>query len=182
MSHTTPPIHPLLGRPAAPPYPASRQAAGLSHAESGLTVAALPPTGKITAKRQNFLWLKAHLACLEAELEMEPEVVLSYWFHLRYLWLWAGTTPLPQVVSLQPTLPVFLDAPSIDISQEPEPLTPASRRRMIQAARCFFVWAKIARRTQFQTMPFAWIETLQPAGQAGSLPKRVRPISKTALR
>lgn len=182
MSHTTPPIHPLLGRPAAPPCPTSQPAAGLSHAKSGITVAALPPTGKITAKRQNFLWLKAHLTCLATELEMEPEVVLSYWFHLRYLWLWAGTTPLTQVVSLQPTLPAFLDDPAIDVSLEPEPLTQASSRRVIQAARYFFAWAKIARRTQFQAVPFAWIETLQPAGQAGSLPRRVRQVLKTAVR
>ncbi len=141
----------LLHPPATPLSPASRPAA-----EPGETA---------VARHQNFLWLKAHLTGLEAGLEMEPEVVLSYWFHLRYLWLWAGATPLSQAPSLQPPLPAFLSAPGIDVSLEPEPLTPAARRRVIQAARHFFVWAKIARPAQFQAVPLAWIETLQPAGR-----------------
>ncbi len=135
-----------------------------------------------TARHQNFLWLKAHLTGLEASLEMEPEVVLSYWFHLRYLWLWAGATPLSQAPSHQPTLPAFLAAPTVDVSLEPEPLTQAARRRVIQAARHFFVWAMIARPAHFQALSFAWIETLQPAGRLHPASRPGPRQSKTGLK
>jgi hypothetical protein len=95
-------------------------------------------------------------------LQLHPDSVLRYWFYLRHILLWADETLLCEVADLRPALPAYLSEPPEEAEVEPQPLTPASIRKVIQCARRFFVWAKITFPREFRALPTAWVETLQP--------------------
>lgn len=114
-------------------------------------------------------------------LQLHPDSVLLYWCYLRHILLWADTMPLPEAAKIRPALPVYLSARLVSgtylspqtkraaggewgspgVHVEPQPLTPASVRKVIQCARRFYVWAKITFPGEFRDVPIAWIETLR---------------------
>ena len=110
--------------------------------------------------------IKSHLKYLREVEQLSPASVQRTWFWLRHLLLWADETPLSRVVSIRPAFPAYCT--SLPGLHGKKVLAAVSQKKMIAAAKRFFLWAKSMGYQGFAQIPATWIETLRPARNAVS--------------
>lgn len=110
--------------------------------------------------------IKSHLKYLEEVEQLGPSSLGRYWFYLRHLILWAGDTPLSKSPSIRPIFPMYVAA--LSGKKEPEALAATSQKKLIGAAKRFFLWAKMIGYKDFSQLSLAWIETLRPSRSLSS--------------
>jgi len=64
--------------------------------------------GTDLVERQNYLKVRKHLAYLSEVLQVAPESLQSYRFHLRHLLLWADSRNLNGAIDFRPSFPAYL--------------------------------------------------------------------------
>lgn len=111
--------------------------------------------------RDNYMLIKSHLKYLEEVEQLSPASLRRYWFQLRHMLVWADETPLKRSPEIRPTFPVYVAAL---YGRRGEPsLAAVSQKKIIAAARRFYLWAKSIGHVGYTQIPAAWIETLRPA-------------------
>jgi site-specific recombinase XerD len=118
--------------------------------------------------RDNYLWVKEFLAYLEDVHGLKSKSFSRYWFHLRYLLLWADMHLLSDVITLKPVFQAFVR----ELSREDgQPLSDSTKGRILQTARRFYHWARMAYPKNFMKVPAEWIDAMQ-------MPKRAKSSSE----
>ena len=110
--------------------------------------------------QSNYDLAQQYLEYLDEVCQLEARCRKRQWLYLKYLLIWAGETSFDQVTELRPTFPAFLA--TVRLAGDGGTLAPARLKRIIQAAKRFFVWLKLAYLCEYQDVPLAWIEALQP--------------------
>lgn len=83
-----------------------------------------------------------------------------YRFYLRHLLLWAGETPFQQAAKLRPTFPSYVS--NLPGRQGETPLAPVTQKKIIEAGKRFFIWARQNHPREFGSLSVAWLESLRP--------------------
>ena len=109
--------------------------------------------------RKNYLLIKQHLTYLD-DVEQITEVSLErYRFYLKHLLRWADEALLTKPTSIRPAFPAYVS--SLPGRRAETNISITSQKKIIQAAKRFFDWAKKTFPRQFHTLPIAWIEALR---------------------
>ncbi len=111
-------------------------------------------------RRNNYILVQQHLKDLREIYQLSDSSVERYQFYLRHLLVWAEESPFHQVMSLRPTFPGFVS--SLKGRNDETSLASISQKKIIEAARRFFVWAKQNYPKEFTGITSAWIESLRP--------------------
>ncbi len=130
--------------------------------------------------RDNYLLVKSHLKYLGEVEQLSTSSLDRYWSYLRHLLLWAGETPLGKSLSVRPIFPTYVA--SLSGRKEPHALAATTQKKIIGAAKRFFLWAKMHGHKDFGQLTMAWIETLRssrsrpfcPAPRCGRTMSRAR--------
>lgn len=110
--------------------------------------------------RENYKVVKAHLQYLKEVEQLSTSSLQRNWFWLRHLLLWAGETLLSKASGIRPAFPAHVAA--ISGRQGETSLAVISQKKIISAARRFFLWAKSMGYRGYGQIPAAWIDTLRP--------------------
>ncbi len=110
-------------------------------------------------ERQNYLKIREHLKYLEEVLQLSPASIERYRFYLRHLLLWADSKDFCEVQSLRPTLPSYLS--SLPGKEGKGALAGASQKKILDASKRFFRWAKSTYPREMNALPITWIDTLR---------------------
>jgi integrase len=111
-------------------------------------------------QRNNYLLVRQHLKDLKDIYQLADSSVGRYEFYLRHLLEWAGETPLHKVMPLRPTFPCYVS--NLPGRNGDASLAATSQKKIIEAARRFFGWAKQNHPKEFAAMTTAWLESLRP--------------------
>lgn len=111
--------------------------------------------------RENYLLVKEHLKYLEEVEQLSSASLQRTWFWLRHLLLWAGETLLSRAIGIRPAFPAYISA--LTGKDGKAGLAPISQKKIIAAAKRFFLWAKSMRCRGYAQVSLTWIETLRPA-------------------
>ena len=110
-------------------------------------------------QRSNYLLVRRYLQDLEEIYQLSGSSLGRYRFYLRHLLLWAGETPFPHVAKLRPTFPSYVsNLPSRKVDAA---LAPVSQKKIIEAGKRFFTWAKQNHPKEFGHLTTAWLESLR---------------------
>lgn len=116
--------------------------------------------------RTNWRLMKAYLAYRAEVSQISEESVRLDETRLRHVLEWAGETLFKEALSIRPTLPDYLESARID--ERKESLSPAYKRKVINAAHQLGTWLSI-HQTGYKTSLFVWLDTLKsprkPASQ-----------------
>ena len=122
-------------------------------------MATLSIEGTGLVERQNYLKVRKHLAYLSEVLQVAPESLQSYRFHLRHLLLWANSRNLNEAIDFRPAFPAYLTSqPGKNGNGS---LAAASQKKILESAKRFFRWAKATYPREFNKLPLTWIDTLR---------------------
>jgi hypothetical protein len=91
-------------------------------------------------QRSNYLLVRRYIQDLEEIYQLSGSSLGRYRFYLRHLLLWAGETPFPQAAKLRPTFPSYVS--NLPGRQGEAPLAPVTQKKIIEAGKRFFIWAK----------------------------------------
>jgi hypothetical protein len=91
-------------------------------------------------QRNNYLLVRQHLKDLKDIYQLADSSVGRYEFYLRHLLEWAGETPLHKVMPLRPSFPAYIS--TLPGRSGETTLAVISQKKIIEAARRFFVWAR----------------------------------------
>jgi integrase len=83
-----------------------------------------------------------------------------YRFYLRHLLLWAGETQFQQATKLRPTFSSYIS--NLPGRHGEAPLAPVTQKKIIEAGKRFFIWAKQNHPREFGSLSSAWLESLRP--------------------
>jgi len=111
--------------------------------------------------RENYKVVKAHLKYLQEVEQLSASSQQRNWFWLRHLLLWAGETELSKAAGVRPVFPAYVTA--LSGRQGEAGLAVISQKKIIAAARRFFLWAKSMGYRGFAQIPTIWIDTLRPS-------------------
>lgn len=111
-------------------------------------------------QRSNYLLVKRYLQDLGEVYQLSSSSLGRYRFYLRHLLLWAGETPFQQAAKLRPTFPSYVS--NLPGRQGDTPLAPTTQKKIIEAGKRFFVWAKQNHPKEFGSLTTAWLESLRP--------------------
>ncbi len=111
-------------------------------------------------QRSNYLLVRQHLKDLKDIYQLADSSVGRYEFYLRHLLEWAAETPLHNMMPLRPTFPSYVS--SLPSRNGEASLAAISQKKIIEAARRFFVWAKQNHPKEFLGISTAWLESLRP--------------------
>ena len=118
---------------------------------------------RIVIERQNYLKIKEHLKYLEEVLQLTPASVERYRFYLRHLLLWSDEQNFRNAQTIRPTLPSHL---ALQPGKEGKgTLAGASQKKILNASKRFFRWAKSTYPREMNSLPAAWIDTLRLSRQ-----------------
>jgi len=109
--------------------------------------------------RKNYLLMKQHLTYLDEVQQMTRVSLEKYHFCLKHLIRWADEALLSKPTSIRPTFPAYVS--SLPGRRGEKNISIASQKKIIQAAKRFFFWAKTTFPRQFRTLPIPWIEALR---------------------
>jgi len=87
--------------------------------------------------------------------QLADSSVGRYDFYLRHLLEWAAETPLHNLMPLRPTFPSYVSN-LLGLNGEAS-LAATSQKKIIEAARRFFGWAKQNYPKEFTAMAAAWL-------------------------
>jgi integrase len=110
--------------------------------------------------RHNYQWIKAHLKYLEEIRQLSYSSVRRYWFYLRHLLLWADEALFSDAPAIRPVFGLYLA--NVESQGNGVPLAPETVRKVIDASKRFFVWAKMECPSQFKSVSKSWIDALVP--------------------
>lgn len=110
--------------------------------------------------RRNYQWVKAHLKYLEEVKQLSHASVRRYWFFLRHLLLWADEVVLNAAPTVRPVFATYLG--SVESHDNGVPLASETVRKIVNASKRFFIWAKMECPTQFKSVTKSWIDALVP--------------------
>ena len=111
-------------------------------------------------KRSNYLLVRRYLQDLEEVFQLSSSSLGRYRFYLRHLLLWAGETPFQQAAKLRPTFPGYVS--SLPGRQGEAPLAPVTQKKIIEAGKRFFTWARQNNPKEYGSLSVAWVESLRP--------------------
>ncbi len=111
-------------------------------------------------QRSNYLLVRRYLQDLEEIYQLSGSSLGRYRFYLRHLLLWAGETPFQQAAKLRPTFPGYVS--SLPGRQGDVSLAPVTQKKIIEAGKRFFIWAKQNHPKEFSSLSAAWLESLRP--------------------
>lgn len=111
-------------------------------------------------QRSNYLLVRRYLLDLEEVYQLSSSSLGRYRFYLRHLLLWAGETPFQQAVKLRPTFPSYVS--NLPGRQGDATLAPVTQKKIIEAGKRFFTWAKQNHPKEFGSLGTAWLESLRP--------------------
>jgi integrase len=86
--------------------------------------------------------------------------VRRYWFYLRHLLLWADEVLFSDAPAIRPVFATYLA--SVESQDNSIPLAPETVRKIVNASKRFFVWAKMECFSQFRSVSKSWIDALVP--------------------
>ena len=101
------------------------------------------------------LLVRRYLQDLEEIYQLSGSSLGRYRFYLRHLLLWAGETPFQQVAKLRPTFPGYVSNLPGRLGETP--LAPVSQKKIIEAGKRFFIWAKQNHPKEFGSLSTAWL-------------------------
>jgi integrase len=110
--------------------------------------------------RNNYLLVRQHLKDLKEIYQLADSSVGRYEFYLRHLLEWASETPLHKVMPLRPTFPGYVGI--LPGRNGEASLALISQKKIIEAARRFFGWARQNHPKEFAVLTPAWLESLRP--------------------
>lgn len=110
--------------------------------------------------RENYKLVKDHLQYLQEVGQLSSSSLQRNWFWLRHLLLWAGETLLSRAAIIRPAFPAYVSA--LSGRQGESNLAAISQKKIIAAAKRFFLWAKSMGYRDYTQLPSAWIDTLRP--------------------
>jgi integrase len=111
-------------------------------------------------QRSNYLLVRRYLQDLEEIYQLSGSSLGRYRFYLRHLLLWAGETPFQQAAKLRPTFPGYVS--HLPGRQGDTPLEPTTQKKIIEAGKRFFIWARQNHPKDFGSLSVAWLESLRP--------------------
>lgn len=115
--------------------------------------------------------MKDHLKYLGEVYQLSHNSLDRYWFYIRHLLLWAGETHLGQAAKIRPSLAAYIAGRQG--KRQGHPLAAETRKKIIETARRFFVWARSVHPSEFRDLPMEWIEVLRPPRVVGNLDEHV---------
>jgi len=111
-------------------------------------------------QRSNYLLVRRYLRDLEEIYQLSGSSLSRYRFYLRHLLLWAGETPFQQAAKLRPTFPSYVS--NLPGRQGETPLAPVTQKKIIEAGKRFFIWAKQNHPKEFGSLSATWLASLRP--------------------
>jgi hypothetical protein len=111
-------------------------------------------------QRSNYLLVRRYLQDLGEVYQLSSSSLGRYRFYLRHLLLWSGETPFSRAVKLRPTFPSYIS--NLPGRQEEAPLAPVTQKKIIEAGKRFFIWAKQNHPKEFGSLSITWLESLRP--------------------
>lgn len=111
-------------------------------------------------RRSNYLLVRRYLQDLGEVYQLSSSSLGRYRFYLRHLLLWAGETPFQQAAKLRPTFPSYVS--NLPGRQGDTPLAPVTQKKIIEAGKRFFIWAKQNHHKEFGSLCTVWLESLRP--------------------
>lgn len=111
-------------------------------------------------QRSNYLLVRRYLQDLGEIYQLSSSSLGRYRFYLRHLLLWAGETPFQQAAKLRPTFPSYVS--NLPGRQKEAPLASVTQKKIIEAGKRFFTWAKQNHPKEFGSLGTAWLESLRP--------------------
>jgi len=109
--------------------------------------------------RNNYLLIRRYLQDLREVYQLSSSSVGRYRFYLRHRLLWAGETLFPQAAKLRPTFPSYVS--NLPGRQEETPLVPVTQKKIIEAGKRFFIWAKQNHPKEFGSLSTTWLASLR---------------------
>jgi len=110
-------------------------------------------------QRSNYLLVRRYLQDLEEVYQLSSSSLGRYRFYLRHLLLWSGETPFSQAAKLRPTFPSYVS--NLPGRQREAPLASVTQKKIIEAGKRFFIWAKQNRPKEFGHLTTTWLESLR---------------------
>lgn len=111
-------------------------------------------------RRSNYLLVRRYLQDLGEVYQLSGSSLGRYRFYLRHLLLWAGETPFQQAAKLRPTFPGYVS--NLPGRQGETLLASVTQKKIIEAGKRFFIWAKQNHPKEFGFLSTAWLESLRP--------------------
>jgi site-specific recombinase XerD len=109
-------------------------------------------------ERKNYLKVNEHLVYLKEVMQLSQASVDRYRFYLRHLLLWAGEKDFSLVTIIRPTLPIYLSSLT---KANQDHLAACTQKKILDASRRFFNWAKNVYPKEFGVISKSWIDTLR---------------------
>lgn len=109
-------------------------------------------------ERKNYLKVNEHLVYLKEVMQLSQASVDRYRFYLRHLLLWAGEKDFSLVTIIRPTLPIYLSSLT---KANQDHLAACTQKKILDASRRFFNWAKTVYPKEFGVISKAWTDTLR---------------------
>lgn len=109
-------------------------------------------------ERKNYLKVNEHLVYLKEVMQLSQASVDRYRFYLRHLLLWAGEKDFSLVTIIRPTLPIYLSSLT---KANQDHLAACTQKKILDASRRFFNWAKSVYPKEFGVISKAWTDTLR---------------------
>ncbi len=110
-------------------------------------------------QRSNYLMVRRYLQDLGEVYQLSSSSLGRHRFYLRHLLLWAGETPFQQAAKLRPTFSSYVS--SLPGRQGDTPLAPVTQKKIIEAGKRFFIWAKQNHPKEFGSLSAVWLESLR---------------------
>lgn len=109
--------------------------------------------------RNNYRLVRQYLQDLGEVYQLSSNSIGRYRFYLRHLLLWAGETPFQLAAKLRPTFPGYVS--NLPRRQGEAALAATSQKKIIEAGKRFFIWAKQNHLKEFGSQSATWLESLR---------------------
>ena len=109
--------------------------------------------------RSNYLLVRSYIQDLGEVYQLSSSSLSRYRFYLRHLLLWAGETPFLQAAKLRPTFPSYVS--NLPGRHGDAALASVTQKKIIEAGKRFFIWAKQNHPKEFSHLTTTWLESLR---------------------